>query len=305
MLALVFIWSRLTPVIKTLIFVIPMVLLVVELYTIGTRPDWTGKLWGYVFGIGWIVLFPTLCRQKGFFYRGLTGLLVFCSIISLIGWVQNFRDRGWDSRDVLHLEGNGVFRLDPRRGKTLAALSEMKGKVIIPGRSHFMYNETAGIAAFSGTYTYVQWSFFCDEVEGGNTYNQATKREKEVDALYEGTCDNPLLFLRTNDIAAVVIYPLDNIRSEVVAKLKQQLAPYYEYDDFSDDTHTAGIFIYRPQMEGWPADAILHPLPASPAPGVTSAPSPNIAPMVLPASDPSTASPAPAPSASSTTTDLK
>ena len=57
-----------------------------------------------------------------------------------------------------------------------------------------------------------------------------------------------MLFLRTNNIAALVIYPDDNISASVVDQLKTQLEPLYEYDDFTDGKTAAGVFVYRPPM---------------------------------------------------------
>jgi hypothetical protein len=259
---LLLVWSRLPPVVKTVIVVLPIALVAMEIYTIGGRPDWTGKLWGYIFGVAWVTLIPTLCRQRESIFRGLLGLLILSSALAFASWSQD----AWKQRtndDILHLEGTGTLRLDPLRGNLLQALAPMKGKTVITGKSDDLYCESPALVAFTGNRDYVTWSYFCDGVEGGLTYQQANRRQDDVNALYDGQCDNPLLFLRTHDIAALVVYPSDHIKREVITKLQQQLAPYYEYTDFSNNTDNSGIFIFHPELAKWPASVLLPDLPAA------------------------------------------
>ncbi|MCE0522783.1 MAG: DUF2298 domain-containing protein [Methylacidiphilales bacterium] len=272
-LALIFTWRKLPPVVKTVIVVLPFALLGMEFYTIAGRPDWTGKLWSYIFGVGWVTLIPTLCRRRGLLFRGLLGLLLASSLLSFIAWSQ-YTWRMHSADDSWHLEGTGTFRINPLRGNLLQALSQLKGQTVITGKSDDLYSQSPALVAFTGNRDYVTWSYFCDGVEGGNTYRQASRRQDEVNALYDGKCDNPLLFLRTHDIAALVIYPLDNVPRDVIAKLQKQLEPYYAYTDFSDDTATSGIFIFHPEMLNWPA-AVLLPPSYAPAPASISAPGKN------------------------------
>jgi hypothetical protein len=266
LVALIFAWPKLHPAVKTIIVVLPIAFLGMEIYTVGGRPDSTSKVWGYIFGAGWITLFPTLCLRRGFLFRGLTCLLIVSSLFSFIAWAQyTSRLIVWNE-DAFRLEGTGVFRTDPLRGNLLQAISQMKGQTLITGRSWDMYCETPVLAAFTGNRVYVNWSFFCDSVAGGNTYGQANLRGKEVNDLYDGKCPDPLLFLRTHDIAALVIYPGDKIGTDIIANLKKQLSPSYEYDDFSDADTNSGIFIFRPQMVNWPAEnsCLQPPLPSNP-----------------------------------------
>ncbi len=68
---------------------------------------------------------------------------------------------------------------------------------MITGKSDDLYTQSAALVAFTGNRDYVSWAYFCDGVEvGGNTmYRQGeTRRQDEVNALYDGQCENPLLF---------------------------------------------------------------------------------------------------------------
>lgn len=248
-IALLCIWNRLLPAVKTLIVVLPIALLAIEFYQVGGRPDWTSKLWGYVYAMGWVVFVPSVCARDAPTFRVLTLLLIYSGAVSLASWTGHaIRRINWSTGEILQLQGTSQITLDPLRGPLLTILSQIRGQTIISGRSAWLAAKSPALADFTGNYDYVSWSFFDDIVAGGNTYQDATFREKEVNDLYDGKNENPLLFLRTNNIAALVIYSEDNIQASVVERLKTELAPLYEYNDFSDGKTAAGIFVYRPQM---------------------------------------------------------
>jgi hypothetical protein len=85
-----------------------------------------------------------------------------------------------------------------------------------------------------------------------NGLGEGWRREKVLDEFYEGKSPNALLYLRQRNIAAVVIWPDDDIKDDVLAKLKQQLAPSYQYEDLRDvDNHdppNCGIFMYHANL---------------------------------------------------------
>jgi hypothetical protein len=276
---LIFAWPRLQPAVKIILVVLPVVLTGAEVYTIGCRLDWTGKIWGYIYCAGWAVLFPALAMRRQIFFRLMTGVLLLSSFISLVAWGQWYwRSIDWNNQEVFHLEGKGPFRWDPLRGRLLQAMSQMKNQTVLTGTSGWSFCDSPMLAAFTGNRTYITWSTICDQIVCGTTYGEAYQREKEVNNLYAGKCPNPLLFLRTHDIAAVVIYPLDHISDQVVTSLKKQLSPYYEYVDFSDPgSVNSGIFIYHPELINWPKstlvpDSLPVPVAASAIPAASGAP---------------------------------
>lgn len=257
-LFLIFGWRRLSPVLKTILIALPIAFLGMEFYTVAGRPDWTSKLWGYIYGIGWVALVPEIFRRRSILFRALACLLIVSSLFSFIAWSQyTSRLLVWNG-DALHLEGTSRFHMDPSRGKILQVLSQMKGQIVITSRSWEMYCDSPALAAFTGNRVYANWSSFCDDVLVGNTYGEVGRRGKEINDLYEGKCDDPLQFLLTHDIAAVVIYPADKIGSDVITNLKKQLAPYYEYADFSTADANSGIFIFHPEMQLCPPNSFLN-----------------------------------------------
>jgi hypothetical protein len=87
--------------------------------------------------------------------------------------------------------------------------------------------------------------------------NEGEKRETLLNDFYDGKNPDPLLFLRQRNIAAVVIWPDDDIKDDILDKLKQQLAPSYQYEDLRDlhnqNPPNCGVFLYHPNL--------LHELP--------------------------------------------
>jgi hypothetical protein len=126
----------------------------------------------------------------------------------------------------------------------------------------------------------------------------------DVRDFYDGKCANPLLFLRTHDIAAVVISPEDQVSTDVVDTLKKKLSPYYEYIDCRDDDDSnpgkklgdnAGVFFFHPEMMKWPLE-IISPPPDLSSPAASPAHSPG---PPAPSSRPAPIFGPPAPSSSS------
>jgi len=246
-IALITIWPRLSPALKTLIVVLPLFLVAMEYYAVGLRFDWTGKLWGYVYLLAWSVFVPRICTERAYPFRLLVALLIFSGAVSLACWMGFYiRIMHQTSGEILNLQGTSQIKLNPLRGPILPILAQMKGETIIPGKSKWMYARSAVLPALTGNYTYVSWSYFDDVLAGGKTDGAAGRREKEVNDLYAGKNENPLLYLRTNNIAALVIYPDDKIPSSVVDRLKTELAPLYEYHDFTDGKTASGVFVYHP-----------------------------------------------------------
>jgi len=57
---------------------------------------------------------------------------------------------------------------------------------------------------------------------------------------------DPLLFLQSNHIAAVLVWPDDKMSDEWLAKMRTQLGPEFIYNDCKgDDPNNAGVFLRR------------------------------------------------------------
>jgi hypothetical protein len=144
----------------------------------------------------------------------------------------------------------------------------MKYQTVIPGKSSWSYCESPALAHFTLNRVYVTYSVISDFGFYTNGLGEGWKREVPVNQIYDGKCPNPLLYLRQRNIAALVIYPDDDIPDEIVQKLKEQLAPYYTYEDYRDGDPltppSAGIFVYHPDLVGFPASALAPTAPQTP-----------------------------------------
>lgn len=250
-LALLLTCRTIHPAVGIVLFAAPLGFLGVEYYTVGARFDMTGKIWGFIFCVAWATFLPAIATSRFWIFRLLFGLIVINSVLSFCYWTDYYRSSiNWN--DVGELEGKGDLRLDPKKARILNALLPLKNQIITTGVSSWSFCPSARIANFSGNRDYITWSFNCDNDMFRNGQGEGWRREKALDEFYDGKNPDPLLYLRLRNIAAVVIWPDDDIKDDVLEKLKQQLAPSYQYEDLRDvDNHNppnCGIFLYHPDL---------------------------------------------------------
>jgi hypothetical protein len=251
--ALLLAWHRMAIVTRIIWVLLPVFYFSVEYYNVGQRTDMTGKLWGFIWAAGWSVFFPTIALQRGKVFRTLTGVLVMSSLVSLGGWTWWTWKTAAPVGDSLHLEGTGALRTDPLKLPLLLAADTMKGKILLTGRTWWSLCDSPALACFTHNYSYINGSTYCDAVFCPGTQGEAFKRDNEVTDFYNGKTKDPLIFLREHNIAAVVIFPDDQIADNVVEQLKHQLWPSYFYRDFrGDGTPNSGIFIFNPGLASLP-----------------------------------------------------
>jgi hypothetical protein len=251
------------PAVGIVLIVTPLAFLGVEFYTFGARFDMTGKIWGFIFCAAWATFLPAIATSRFWMFRLLFGLIVINSALSFCFWTNYYR-RTINWNDVGEMEGKGDLRFDRSKARILNALLPLKDQIITTGTSAWSFCPSARIANFSGNRDYVTWSFNCDNDMFRNGVGEGWRREVELNNFYAGKNPDPLLFLRQHNIAAVVIWPDDDIKDDVLAKLKQQLAPSYPYEDLRDvdnrDPPNCGIFLYHPNLLlELPPDEIMSP----------------------------------------------
>jgi len=262
-LALLVTCRRIHPAVGIILFVTPLAFTGVEFFNVGARFDMTGKIWGFIYCAAWATLLPAVAVSRYRIFHVLFALIALNCALSLCFWTTYYW-RTVDRDDIGNLEGKGDLRNDERKARILNALLPLKDQVIFTGESAWSFCPCARIANFSGNRDYITWSFNCDNDMYRNGVGEGFRRETTMNEFYEGKNPDPLLYLREHNIAAVVIWPDDNIPDEVVAKLKQQLAPSYQYEDVRDvdkrDPPNCGIFIYHPDLL-WelPADHAVSP----------------------------------------------
>ena len=276
-LALLLTCRRNNPVVNVVLFMTPLGFAAVEYYSVGARFDMTGKIWGFIFCAAWATFLPSIATSRFWAYRILFGLIVINSALSLCFWTTYY----WKSikmDDLGQIDGKGDLAIERPKARILNALIPLKNQIIASGKSSWSFSESARLANFSGNRSYIAWSFNCDNDMFRNGVGEGERREKSLNEFYDGKKENPLLFLREHDIAAVVVWPDDNISDDVLAKLKRQLAPSYDYEDLRDADNqnppNCGIFLYHPNILKEVPSLLTPPPPPAPAPAPATPPSP-------------------------------
>jgi hypothetical protein len=267
-LALLFYWRKMHPAALIVYILFPVAFLATESYNFGARLDMTGKIWGFIFGSAWAVFIPTLAVIRSYFLRFILLLLVIASGLSLCFWIDYY-SRAMPPDHPWELDGIGSIRADGKKARLLNITSTIKHQIIITGKSGWAFNQSPLLANLTLNSDYATWSFDCDVDVYPNSYGEAYKRQLELKDLYEGKNDDPLAYLRERNIAALVIWPYDNITDDMLAKLQQRLAPDYFYEDCRDGhphvPPNTGVFLYRPhQVDDAPKVASPPPTPLIP-----------------------------------------
>jgi hypothetical protein len=251
-LGLLFVWPKLPRGLQWAHIVVPLMLILIENFNIEEgRYNTIEKMWGYTFGAGLVAFFPAVAMRPAIVYRFLTGLLLVSAAVAFCGWMHTtFRWVDW--KNFCHLEGNGVLRRDPQEARMLQVLSQLHNATLLTGKVEWDYNTSPALAVFSGNQAYVAWTY--SEERYGHK-EESDYRAQQVGDFYAGKMTDPLAFLTSHSIAAVVIWPEDKIPDDLLATLKGQLASYYNYVDCrGDGQDNAGVFIYQPSVAVKTAD---------------------------------------------------
>ena len=243
-LALLAVWPKLPPALKWVHAVVPLMYLGIEDVNIEDgRYNTIEKMWGSTFGAGLVALFPAVAMRRGIAFRVITLVLIASAVVSLQGWLRGtLRWTDW-AHDAWHLEGTGSLRNDALRARLLEVLSPLHKATILTGKVIWDYNESPALATFSGNRCYIAWT--TSEERYGHK-GESDFRADQVNSFYAGTQADPLGFLLAHDIAAVVIWPEDQIPDALLATFKQQLGPRYDYVDCrGDGPNNAGVFMRR------------------------------------------------------------
>jgi len=257
--ALCFVWRTLPTASRVVLILVAGSFVWVEMQNFTLRYDMTSKTWPLIYAAGFAVVIPEIARRRAWPFRVILAAVLLCSAVSFCYWIS-YDYRSAVPEEIGHLDGLGQFRLDRRKARILEELSRLPGQTIIPGKMDGSDSVTAVLVAFSHTRAYATWGMISDIIFFANGVSESGRRWAMIDGLYEGKLKEPLYFLRQADIAAVVVYPDDNIEPALVEKLKQQLEPYYTYEDgnfrttqqLQMDTLSAqpcaGVFVYRPEI---------------------------------------------------------
>jgi hypothetical protein len=239
-IALCFIWLRLSLLARCVHLMLPVLLVFFELVTFGDRGLTIEKNWGAIYGAGLVTFLPLIFVQKGVPFRFMTIVYFAISVIFVGVWAAKLYDGSW-AGNVLHLRGDVAIVVDPQKKRLLQVLERLHGKTILNGKSQESYNESPSLVGFSENMCYIAW--FYQEYQCGHG-GEAEFRDKQSNDFFAGTMADPLAFLRTNDIAAVVIFPDDEVPDDVLQKITGEIGSDYLYIDCKGaGPKNAGVFV--------------------------------------------------------------
>jgi hypothetical protein len=244
-LALFFIWGRLNALARWIHIALPLLLIFFELATFGDRGLTIEKNWGAIYGAALVTFLPLVSIQKAVPFRFLIFVFAFISLTFIGVWPKQLYDQAWVG-NVLHLRGDVAIIANPQKKRLLQVMQRLHGVTVLNGKSAEAYNESPLLVGLSENMCYIAWFF--QEYQCGHG-GEAEFRDKQSNAFFAGTMPDPLAFLRSNDIAAVMIYPDDAIPDNILQQFKDQLGADYFYIDCKGDDPTAknaGVFLRQP-----------------------------------------------------------
>jgi len=242
-----FLYRGLSPTVRWVLFVLPVMLITLEFITVEGRYNTVEKMWGYTYGTGLIALFPAVAARSGVACRMLTYLLLISALVSLSGWLRNANEwmpwGRWPDAEFT-LEGSHYITVDDQKKRLLEALTRSKHATFLTGKCvDFNYYESPALEVFTENRSYATWTYF----ESVANYREvAEEREKQNNDFYSGVMPDRLQFLRSNKITGVVIWPDDNISDNDLAALTKEIDSSYQYFDCKGDgENNAGVFLLR------------------------------------------------------------
>jgi hypothetical protein len=241
-LMLIFVWKKLSPPAQWLHAAVPILLLIFEFITIGWREPTLEKIWSAIYGAGVVSLWPLVLAQRAWPFRAATLLLAGVIGLSLVDWGREMGKIRFGSL-FRRFQGDSVLYDDHQERRLLEVADRLKSATILSGKMSWGYNLSPAVANFTGNRDFVGWTYPEDLAGHGR---EARARSKFTDDFYSGKVANPLPYLASQDIAAVLIWPEDEIPDGILAQLQKALARDYLYIDCKKDgSNNAGIFLRK------------------------------------------------------------
>jgi len=244
-LCLFFLWPRLNLMERWVHAAVPLLLIFFEVVTFADRGLTIEKNWGAIYGAGQVVFLPLMFAQRNVVFRLISGFFIFISLIFFCIYGRISYDGAWGP-DNFRLQGDIVMQIDPQKKRLEQVLKRFHGVTVLAGKSVYSYNEAPSVVGFSENMCYIAWFYQEDQCGHGG---EAQYRDQQANAFYAGTLADPLGFLHSNHISAVLIWPEDKIADDMLAKMQAQLGPDYYYVDCKGTDpgfpNNAGVFVKK------------------------------------------------------------
>jgi hypothetical protein len=239
--ALWFIWDRIDPVTRWLQVIVAVMFVLIEFFSLVNRYFTVQKMWGDLYGIALISLLPVVFAQRSPLYRMITVVLGVTFTFCLVEW--NYLEH-YDSIDrgaFAILTGDHGVKLDPQRARILEVLKNLRGAVVLPGKSNWSYYTAPLLVTLSENRCFVGYTFQESQYGHGGETEYRNKLDNDF---YNGQLAAPLAFLRAYNIAAVMIFPEDHIPDDILGKITSQIGSEYYYVDCKQgESDNAGVFL--------------------------------------------------------------
>jgi hypothetical protein len=227
---------------RWVLFVVPVMLIFIEMVTIDSRYNTIEKMWGYTWGAALVALFPYIASRTAVVFRLVTVVMLFSAMTGFYSFVHDLFLGTWDGA-AFHLEGTAYITHDAQKKRMLEIVGQTKDAIYLSGKTAFCYNEAPALAVFTKNKSYIAWYWFESLT---NYQNEAEYRRKQNDDFYSGAMADRLSFLKNHQIDGVIIWPDDAIDDNTLAALQKDIEPDYNYIDCKGTgANNAGVFMLQ------------------------------------------------------------
>ena len=240
--ALLFVWNRLDTKCRWIHIALPLLLIGIEFFTFGGRKVTTEKMWAALYGVATVAFLPMVFMQAKLAFRLLSAFLLLNGLVCLGAALHQVYPHPFSgANDFFQLRGDAWVLSDVQKKRILQVLRQLHGATILPGRSCWNWSQAAAVVAFSENMCYIAYTYN-EKVYGRGA--EVDDRDRLNNNFYDGKMANPLPFLSSNKIAAVLIWPEDNISDQLLQQFQAQLGPEFFYIDCKmNGANNAGVFI--------------------------------------------------------------
>ena len=240
-LLLVVVWRKLSAEARWVHAAVPLLLLIFEFVTIGWREPTLEKIWSAIYGVGLVCFWPLVLGQRAWPFRIVTLCLIAVLGLSIVDWYRT--SAGNYARFFYRFQGDANVHDSDQQRRILEVADRLKDATILCGLMSWGYNASPGIAGFSNNNCLVGWNY--PEELAGHA-READARIAFTNDFYAGKVADPLPYLASHEVAAVLIWPEDQIPDAILAQLQKSLARDYVYIDCKETYPTnAGLFLRK------------------------------------------------------------